>query len=246
MSKLLHGVTKMLFYKVQIPTLVITAQNQFSKIVTTLSRHLNLTPSIGAVTLLALGNGAPDVFASLAAVGGGDGRMGFGAILSAGMFVSAVVVGFVAIYSAPFGVDAVSFVRDVLFYMTACLFLFYVYLSGEIWLWQAVGRNNYLRFIPGYSISDSSCHDFMLLVCDDTLELLLFVVSSYTCNIFTGIQSVGADISESVCGATFNSRPLMGSTFFAPITPVKPLHSILNVVWDWLYRLFEIACQGHC
>ncbi|PWA88223.1 helitron helicase-like domain-containing protein [Artemisia annua] len=64
--------------------------------------------------------------------------------------------------------------------------------------------------------------------------------------IYVGIQSVGADISESVCGATFNSRPLMGSTFSAPITPVKPLHLILNVVWDWLYRLFEIACQGHC
>nr|GEV18454.1 cation/calcium exchanger 5 [Tanacetum cinerariifolium] len=138
------GVFKYEFY-----ILVITAQNQFSKIVTTLSRHLNLTPSIGAVTLLALGNGAPDVFASLAAVGNGNGRMGFGAILSAGMFVSAVVVGFVAIYSAPFGVDAVAFVRDVLFYMTACLFLFYVYLSGEIWLWQAVGFVGFYLFFVG-------------------------------------------------------------------------------------------------
>ena len=41
--------------------------------------------------------------------------MGFGPILSAGMFVSALIVGFVAIYSAPFGVDALSFLRDVLF-----------------------------------------------------------------------------------------------------------------------------------
>ncbi|KAF5952309.1 hypothetical protein HYC85_010253 [Camellia sinensis] len=99
----------------------------------------SMSPSIGAVTLLALGNGAPDVFASVAAVRGGHPRTGFGAILSAGTFVSALVVGFVAIYAAPFSVDPVPFVRDVLFYLTAALFLFYVYLSAEIFLWQAIG-----------------------------------------------------------------------------------------------------------
>ncbi|KAJ0464505.1 putative sodium/calcium exchanger membrane region [Helianthus annuus] len=119
--------------------LVKTAQDQFSIIVTKLSNHLNLSPSMGAVTLLALGNGAPDVFASVAAVGAGNARTGFGAILSAGTFVSALVVGFVAIYAAPFAVSPAPFVRDVLFYLTAALFLFYVYLSGEIFVWQAVG-----------------------------------------------------------------------------------------------------------
>ncbi|KAJ0703944.1 putative sodium/calcium exchanger membrane region [Helianthus annuus] len=119
--------------------LVKTAQDQFSIIVTNLSNHLNLSPSMGAVTLLALGNGAPDVFASVAAVGAGNARTGFGAILSAGTFVSALVVGFVAIYAAPFAVSPAPFVRDVLFYLTAALFLFYVYLSGEIFVWQAVG-----------------------------------------------------------------------------------------------------------
>ncbi|MFS8009384.1 putative sodium/calcium exchanger membrane region [Helianthus anomalus] len=119
--------------------LVKTAQDQFSIIVTNLSNHLNLSPSMGAVTLLALGNGAPDVFASVAAVGAGNARTGFGAILSAGTFVSALVVGFVAIYAAPFAVAPAPFVRDVLFYLTAALFLFYVYLSGEIFVWQAVG-----------------------------------------------------------------------------------------------------------
>ncbi|KAJ6762776.1 MITOCHONDRIAL SODIUM/CALCIUM EXCHANGER PROTEIN [Salix purpurea] len=72
---------------------------------------------MGGVTLLALGNGAPDVFASLAAVRSGQYRTGFGAILSAGTFVSAFVVGFVAIYAAPFNVDPASFIRDVGFYL---------------------------------------------------------------------------------------------------------------------------------
>lgn len=94
---------------------------------------------MAAVTLLALGNGSPDVFSSLAALRAGQYRTGFGAILSAGAFVSALVVGFVAIYAAPFPVDPAPFVRDVLFYLTAAMFLFYVYLSAEIFLWQAVG-----------------------------------------------------------------------------------------------------------
>ncbi|CAA3025518.1 cation/calcium exchanger 5 [Olea europaea var. sylvestris] len=130
--------------------LVKTAQDRFSVVVTKLSTHLKLSPSMGAVTLLALGNGAPDVFASVAAVRGGQPRTGFGAILSAGTFVSAFVVGFVAIYASPFAVDPAPFIRDVLFYLTAALFLFYVYLSAEIFLWQAIGFVGFYLFFVGF------------------------------------------------------------------------------------------------
>ncbi|KAL6324279.1 hypothetical protein AAG906_006553 [Vitis piasezkii] len=130
--------------------LVKTAQDRFSIVVTKLCAHLNLSPSMGAVTLLALGNGAPDVFASVAAVRGGHPRTGFGAILSAGTFVSAFVVGFVAIYAAPFSVDPSQFVRDVFFYLVAALFLFYVYLSAEIFLWQAIGFVGFYAFFVGF------------------------------------------------------------------------------------------------
>ncbi|XP_055816778.1 cation/calcium exchanger 5 isoform X1 [Solanum dulcamara] len=130
--------------------LIKTAQDYFSVVVTKLSIHLRLSPSMGAVTLLALGNGAPDVFASVAAVRGGQARTGFGAILSAGTFVSAFVVGFVAIYAAPFAVDPAPFVRDVMFYLTAALFLFYVYLSAEIFLWQAIGFVAFYLFFVGF------------------------------------------------------------------------------------------------
>ncbi|CAI9102262.1 OLC1v1000503C1 [Oldenlandia corymbosa var. corymbosa] len=138
-----------LFVLLQFYILVKTAQDRFSVVVTKLCAHLKLTPSMGAVTLLALGNGAPDVFASVAAVRGGQPRTGFGAILSAGTFVSAFVVGFVAIYAAPFSLDPAPFIRDVLFYLTAALFLFYVYLSAEIFLWQALGFVGFYLFFVG-------------------------------------------------------------------------------------------------
>ncbi|XP_010549944.1 PREDICTED: cation/calcium exchanger 5 [Tarenaya hassleriana] len=130
--------------------LIKTAQTHFSTVTTRLADLLNLSPSMAAVTLLALGNGAPDVFSSVAALRGGQYRTGFGAILSAGTFVSAFVVGFVAIYAAPFPVDAASFVRDVLFYLIAASFLFYVYLSGEIFVWQAIGFVGFYVFFVGF------------------------------------------------------------------------------------------------
>ncbi|EHA8590539.1 putative Cation/calcium exchanger 5 [Cocos nucifera] len=85
---------------------------------------------MAAVTLLALGNGAPDIFASVVAVRGGHPRTNFGAILSAGAFVSAFVVGAVAILAGPFLLNSGPFVRDVFFYLISASVLFYVYLSA--------------------------------------------------------------------------------------------------------------------
>ncbi|KAL8502454.1 hypothetical protein ACS0TY_021553 [Phlomoides rotata] len=84
---------------------------------------------------------------------GGQPIIGFGPILSAGTFVSAFVVGFVALYAAPFAVDLAPFVRDVMFYLTAAFFLFYVYLSVEIFLWQAVGFVAFYLFFVGIVFS---------------------------------------------------------------------------------------------
>ncbi|KAK7284332.1 hypothetical protein RJT34_19077 [Clitoria ternatea] len=139
-----------LFLLLHFYILITTAQHHFSILTTKLASHLNLSPSMAAVTLLSLGNGAPDVFSSLAALRAGQYRTGFGAILSAGTFVSALVVGFVAIYAAPFSVDPAPFVRDVLFYLIAAMFLFYVYLSAEIFLWQAVGFVAFYLFFVGF------------------------------------------------------------------------------------------------
>ncbi|XP_068664021.1 cation/calcium exchanger 5-like [Aristolochia californica] len=132
--------------------LIQTVESHFSRIVTTLSDHFNLSPSMGAVSLLALGNGAPDVFASISAVRSGRARTGFGAILSAGAFVSAFVVGLVAVHAAPFAVDPAPFVRDVFFYLIAALALFYVYLTAEIYLWQAVGFVGFYLFFVGFVV----------------------------------------------------------------------------------------------
>ncbi|KAG2614842.1 cation/calcium exchanger 5-like [Panicum virgatum] len=131
--------------------LAAAASAHFTPAVSRLAARLRLSPSMAAVTLLALGNGAPDAFASAAALGGPGGmpRAGLAAILSAGAFVSAFVVGAVALIAAPFAVPPASFARDVFFYLIAASGLFYIYLSAEIFLWQAVGLVLFYVFFVG-------------------------------------------------------------------------------------------------
>eukprot|EP00250_Pteridium_aquilinum_P027880 c3603_g1_i1 orf=200-2344(-) len=115
------------------------AQHHFSPVVGRMAVMLHLSPSTGGVTLLALGNGAPDVFASIAAVWGGNPRIGLSAIVSAGLFVTAFVVGFVALAASPFYLNPTTFLRDVCFYILAVTFMFLLYMSGEVYAWQAAG-----------------------------------------------------------------------------------------------------------
>ncbi|KAK7258838.1 hypothetical protein RIF29_24426 [Crotalaria pallida] len=139
-----------LFLLLHFHLLISTATHHFSLVTTSLASHLRLSPSMAAVTLLALGNGSPDVFSSLAALRSSHPRTALASTLSAGAFVSALVFGFVAIHAAPFSLDPAPFVRDVMFYLTAALFLFYVYLSAEIFLWQAVAFVGFYVFFVGF------------------------------------------------------------------------------------------------
>lgn len=74
-----------------------TADAYLSPVLATISKHLKLSQSLAGVTLLAFGNGAPDVFASISAASGIDSAaaaMGSGFYLAAssaiggGFFVS--------------------------------------------------------------------------------------------------------------------------------------------------------------
>uniref|UniRef100_A0A0D6R718 Sodium/calcium exchanger membrane region domain-containing protein n=1 Tax=Araucaria cunninghamii TaxID=56994 RepID=A0A0D6R718_ARACU len=143
---------------IQFYILATAAERHFSRVVARAAALLRLSPSMGGVTLLALGNGAPDVFASMAALRGDNARIGLGAILSAGTFVSAFVLGSVALTSAPFAVKPFPFVRDVFFYIMAATSLFYVYMIGVIFLWQAVGLVLfYLVFVAVVFSTDVGC-----------------------------------------------------------------------------------------
>ncbi|MED6157818.1 hypothetical protein PIB30_027076 [Stylosanthes scabra] len=112
-----------------------TASEYFCPSLESLSKLLRLSPTVAGVTLLSLGNGACDVFATLVSFNGSDtDGIGFNTVLGGASFVSCVVVGIVSISVSHQGirVKKSALIRDVCFLLFVLLCLFAILIAGEI------------------------------------------------------------------------------------------------------------------
>ncbi|KAJ1266544.1 hypothetical protein BS78_08G160000 [Paspalum vaginatum] len=120
-----------------------TASRYFCASLEGLSAALGLPPAIAGVTLLSLGNGAPDVLSSVVAFAGGwggggeAGDVGLSGVLGGALFVSSVVAGVVAIAGAGAAVERRGFLRDVCFLLLALCYLLAVMRNGAVTVWAA-------------------------------------------------------------------------------------------------------------
>ncbi|GAV82686.1 Na_Ca_ex domain-containing protein [Cephalotus follicularis] len=118
-----------------------TAAKYFCASLESLSRILKLSPTIAGITLLSLGNGASDVFASIVSFtrSAGSGDVGLNSILGGAFFVSSTVVGVISILINPkeISVDRPSFIRDALFFLFTLSSLLLIILIGKITIWGA-------------------------------------------------------------------------------------------------------------
>jgi solute carrier family 24 (sodium/potassium/calcium exchanger), member 6 len=114
-----------------------TAEDYFCPTLSEISEILKLSPDVAGITILALGNGAPDIFSTFAAVTQGQFSIAIGELVGAGAFVTMVVVGAVAL-SANCNVNAFPFIRDVTGYLIGASAVCMIVLSGNIYLWEAV------------------------------------------------------------------------------------------------------------
>ncbi|KAK7087992.1 mitochondrial sodium/calcium exchanger protein-like [Littorina saxatilis] len=121
--------------------LAVTADDFFCPSLAVISRTLRLSHNIAGVTFLAFGNGAPDIFSAIAAIGSakaGDAGLAIGALFGAGVFVTTVVVGAIATVH-PFDAMQRPFLRDVIFYLGAVFWAFWIMWKKEITTYEAVG-----------------------------------------------------------------------------------------------------------
>ncbi|XP_043697499.1 cation/calcium exchanger 1-like [Telopea speciosissima] len=118
-----------------------TASEYFCSSLESLSRILKLSPAIAGVTLLSLGNGAPDGFSSLVSfTGTGARRVGLNSVVGGTFFVSCVVVGIISKFMGPhqIPINKSDFVRDICFLLLGVLSLASIMIIGAINVWGAM------------------------------------------------------------------------------------------------------------
>eukprot|EP00808_Paulinella_micropora_P030014 g2567.t1 len=103
-----------------------------------LSTFLNLSPPVAGVTLLALGNGAPDVFTSFAAfTGSSDISLGVGEVIGAGLVITTLVMYTCVKAAGEFETNRLV-LRDIFFTLVAVLAVFACFIDGKVYLFEGL------------------------------------------------------------------------------------------------------------
>ncbi|KAK4986388.1 hypothetical protein LTR50_005366 [Elasticomyces elasticus] len=130
-------------------TIGIAASDFFCVNLSTIASILGMSESMAGVTLLAFGNGSPDVFSTFAAMSTNSGSLAIGELMGAAGFITAVVAGSMALVR-PFKVAKKSFVRDVCFFIVAASFSMVFLYDGRLHLWECIVMVGFYVFYVGF------------------------------------------------------------------------------------------------
>eukprot|EP01104_Vermistella_antarctica_P017973 TRINITY_DN6516_c0_g3_i1.p1 TRINITY_DN6516_c0_g3~~TRINITY_DN6516_c0_g3_i1.p1 ORF type:complete len:834 (+),score=200.63 TRINITY_DN6516_c0_g3_i1:540-3041(+) len=127
------------------------AEDYFCPALTVISEAMNLSPDLAGITILALGNGSPDVFSMFAATQSGAFVIALGEVIGAGTFVTTVVVGVVTL-SCVCVVDKLPILRDTLFYLVALALVSLLVIDDELSLFESLPLLVYYVLYVSFSV----------------------------------------------------------------------------------------------
>lgn len=103
-----------------------------------LSKRLKLSPTVAGLTLLALGNTAPDVFTNISAVMSNQMEMVLGELLGATVLLTSLCLGCVLLAAPrPLGIRKWEFVRDICMLLVVETAMILATWDGVIQVWEA-------------------------------------------------------------------------------------------------------------
>ncbi|KAG1455305.1 hypothetical protein G6F46_008203 [Rhizopus delemar] len=103
----------------------VVAADFFCPNLQTISSKLQLSESMAGVTVLAFGNGSPDLFSTFTAMNSGSGSLAIGELIGAAFFIVSVVSGCMGIIR-PFQSKRITFMRDASFLTGAIMILTWI------------------------------------------------------------------------------------------------------------------------
>ncbi|GEQ69950.1 hypothetical protein JCM33374_g3626 [Metschnikowia sp. JCM 33374] len=118
-------------------SLALTASDYLCPNLYSISKFLQLSDNLAGLTLLALGNGSPDVLSTFKALEVEATGLAVSELLGAALFILTVVVGAIS-WAHPFKVPKFHFVRDILFYLTISFICLLFLIMGALTYWSAV------------------------------------------------------------------------------------------------------------
>ncbi|PAV57259.1 hypothetical protein WR25_04691 isoform B [Diploscapter pachys] len=120
-------------------TITCVADEFFGPSVSAIVAHLKISESIAGVTFLAFGNGAPDVFGSIASVLSAEkpkADLALGDLLGGGCFVTMMVIATIVL-TKPFKAEPFAMTRDIVCYFIAIGWILFVFLyRNEVYIWE--------------------------------------------------------------------------------------------------------------
>ncbi|KAI7852520.1 Sodium/calcium exchanger protein-domain-containing protein [Circinella umbellata] len=130
----LMGIILMLFFG----AVSIVASDFFCPNLQTISSKLQLSESMAGVTVLAFGNGSPDLFSTFSAMNSGSGSLAIGELIGAAFFIVAIVSGSMGIIR-PFRSERITFMRDATFLAGAVIMMTWIVYHQRIYWYHGIG-----------------------------------------------------------------------------------------------------------